>query len=101
MLTLLCEQEFINLGLKSRHQKFFRGVIHSQTKILECLFYSIEKAFILSLYLNSMGIMLENKKVYVFNKAKFEPSHVIISPHFFLFFFSLSQCDMTQTKIAG
>lgn len=49
-----------------------------------------------------MGIALENEKECVFNKAKFEPSHVIISFLFFFFFFlCLSQCDMTQTKIAG
>lgn len=43
MLTLLCEQEFIYLGLKTNHQKCFRSMIHSQTKIPECAFDSIDK----------------------------------------------------------
>lgn len=43
MLTLLCEQEFIYLGLRTNHQKCFRSMIHSQTKIPECAFDSIDK----------------------------------------------------------
>lgn len=48
-----------------------------------------------------MRIALENEKECAFNKAKFEPSHVIISFLVFISFFAFLRHDMTQTKITG
>lgn len=99
MLTLLCEQKFINLELKINHQKCFRSMIHSQTKIPECLFYSIEKTDVFILILWELRWIIERSVTL----TKLNLNHHTRSLYPFLFLSSLclSQCDMTQTEIAG